>query len=79
MMLITKFRKNKIIKTVNKMIGWELPPSAMGAFHVWTDKGHIIVDVETSDGGVSGIDYELFISKAVNGKVSQEDFCECFY
>lgn len=72
-------KDNKIIDTVNKMIGWKLPCHAMGAFNVWEDNGKIIVDVETSDGGVSGIDYNLFLSKAVNGKVSEEDFCECFY
>ena len=69
----------KIINTVNEMLGWELPNHVMGAFNVWEDNGHIVVDVETTDGGVSGIDYNLFLSKAVNGKVSKEDFCECFY
>ena len=69
----------KIINTVNEMLGWELPSHVMGAFNVWEDNGHIVVDVETTDGGVSGIDYNLFLSKAVNGKVSKEDFCGCFY
>ena len=67
----------KIINSVNEMIGWDLPDYVMGAFNVWVDNGHVIVDVETTDGGVSGIDYSLFLSKAVNGKVSKEDFYEC--
>ena len=69
----------KIINTVNEMIGQELPSHVMGVFNVCEDNGHIVVDVETTDGVVSRIDYNLFISKAVNGKVSKEDFCECFY
>lgn len=73
------FKKEKILKKVNEMIGWKLPAVAMGAFRVWKDKGRTIVDVETSDGGVSAIDYKKFLDKAVAGKVSQEAFCECFY
>ena len=65
--------------TVNKMIGWKLPSHVICAFNVWKDNDHIIVDVETADDGVSGIDYNLFLSKAVNGKVSKEDFYECVY
>lgn len=71
--------EKKIIDTVNEMIGWKLPSHVMGAFNVWEDNGRVIVDVETTDGGVSGIDYNLFLSKAVNGKVTKTAFCECFH
>lgn len=71
------FRENKIIKKVNKMIGWKLPRHAMGACGVCDRDGRIVVYVETSDGGVSAIDYELFLAKAINGKVSKEDYIEC--
>lgn len=78
---MTEFRKETIIKNVNKMIGWELAPHVMGAFNVWQDGDKIIVDVETTDGGVSAIEYSLLLEKARNnkGKVSQEDFIECFH
>lgn len=42
----------KIINTVNEVIGQELPSHVMGVFNVCEDNGHIVVDVETTDGGV---------------------------
>lgn len=78
---MTEFRKETIVKNVNKMIGWELPTDAMGAFNVWQDGDKIIVDVEASDGGYSSIEYSLFLEKARNnkGKVTKEDFIKCFH
>ena len=66
----------EIIDDVNNNIGWELPPYACGAMNVWFDDGIIRVDVETSDGGVSTIDYEKFME--FTKKVSVDDFCECY-
>ena len=77
-------RKDKsICETVNKMMERELEPYDMGAYDVRyepdsTGKIHTIVDVEFND-GVSGIDYDLFIAKAVNGKVSDKDYCDCTF
>lgn len=73
--------RKAIIDTVNEMIDWELPINAMGAFNVWEDEGILIVDVETSDGGVSAIEYYLFLEEAEKneGKVTQEAFCRCYH
>ena len=79
--LITKYHEKAICNKVNSMLERKLSKYDLGACNVWYDKDkngkvHTIVDVEFSD-GVSGIDYELFLSKANNGKVSDEDFWEC--
>lgn len=68
-----------IVDYVNNHIGWELPECAQGAYNVWFNGKNVMVDVETSDGGVSSIVLEKF-KKFVDekGKVSEEDFCECF-
>lgn len=76
---IFNFIHKPVIKKVNKMLGWKLPKEAMGAYFVWLDKGKLIILVETSDGGTSAIEYQKFLDKAKDGKVSQNDFCECFY
>ena len=78
--LIKKYRATvkKIINTVNDNIGWELPECVQGAYNVWFNGTDIMVDVETSDGGVSAISYEKFIEFAKKGKVSEDDFCKCF-
>lgn len=78
---MTDFRKKTIINNVNKMLDWKLPSEAMGAFNVWFDENKIIVDVETSDGGVSSIEYDMFLEQARlnKGKVNQESFNKCYH
>ena len=76
---------DNVLKFVNAHLGWELPESACGAIHVWYDGDDFMVDVETSDGGVSAIHYSKFRDLVRNGKmkddnykVSHEEFNECF-
>lgn len=68
-----------VLKYVNDHIDWELPACAQGAYNVWFNGREFMVDVETSDGGVSAIvleNFKRFVEE--KGKVSEEDFCECF-
>lgn len=74
---MTKFRRKRIIKKVNEMIGWELPIFGTGAFSAFKDKGRIIVYVVISDGIVYAIDYKRFLARAIDGKVDMDDFFKC--
>lgn len=76
---------NNVLHFVNKSLGWELPKHASGAINLWFDDKDVMIDVETSDGGVSTISYTKFLEKLEEGKknnpnykLSKDDFCDCF-
>lgn len=76
---------NNVLYFVNQNLGWELPEHASGAINLWFDDKDVMIDVETSDGGVSTISYTKFLEKLEEGKnedpnykLSKDDFCDCF-
>lgn len=76
---------NNVLYFVNQNLGWELPKHASGAINLWFDDKDVMIDVETSDGGVSAISYTKFLEKLEEGKkkdpnykLSKDDFCDCF-
>lgn len=76
---------NNVLHFVNQNLGWELPKHASGAINLWFDDKDVMIDVETSDGGVSTISYTKFLEKLEEGKknnpnykLSNDDFCDCF-
>lgn len=76
---------NNVLYFVNQNLGWELPEHASGAINLWFDDKDVMIDVETSDGGVSAISYTKFLEKLKEGKkkdpnykLSKDDFCDCF-
>lgn len=76
---------NNVLYFVNQNLGWKLPEHASGAINLWFDDKDVMIDVETSDGGVSTISYTKFLEKLEEGKnedpnykLSKDDFCDCF-
>lgn len=76
---------NNVLYFVNQNLGWELPKYACGATNLWFNDKDVMIDVETSDGGVSTISYTKFLEKLEEGKkkdpnykLSKDDFCDCF-
>ena len=71
------------IKYVNDHLGWELPETASGAYNIWHDGKEFVVDVETSDGGVSTIRYKKFLDTIKESgnpdyKLTHDEFNDCF-
>lgn len=76
---------NNVLYFVNQNLGWKLPEYACGATNLWFNDKDVMIDVETSDGGVSTISYTKFLEKLEEGKkkdpnykLSKDDFCDCF-
>lgn len=76
---------NNVLQFVNQNLGWDLPEHTSGAINLWFDDNDVMIDVETSDGGVSTISYTKFLEKLEEGKskdpnykLSKDDFCDCF-
>lgn len=74
------------IKNVNKWISnWlKKSPYISGAFQAYKykDDDRLVVDVETTDGGVSALDYWKLYAQASKHKfeyITLDEYCECFY
>ena len=82
---ICRIFSSAVLQFVNQNLGWKLPEHASGAINLWFDDKDVMIDVETSDGGVSTISYTKFLEKLEEGKnedpnykLSKDDFCDCF-
>lgn len=80
------WQQKKAIKDVNKWIAnWlRKSPNIQGAFRAYKYKGEdtLVIDVETSDGGVSALNYwELYAQASKHNfeYVTEDEYCECFY
>ena len=80
------YEQKNAIKNVNKWISnWlRKSPNVSGAFQAYKykDDDRLVVDVETSDGGVSALDYWKLYAQASKHKfeyVILDEYCECFY
>lgn len=76
--------EQKIVKrNVNKWIKDWLSPGGSGVINIYRGKDDlVIVDVETTDGGVSAMNYlELYCQASKHNfeYITVDEFCECFY
>lgn len=80
---IPNYEQKIVTKNVNKWIANWLSKSAIGVINIYRGKDDlIIVDVETTDGGVSAMNYhELYCQAAKHNfeYITVDEFCECYY
>lgn len=80
---VPNYEQKIVTKNVNKWIANWLSKSAIGVINIYRGKDDlIIVDVETTDGGVSAMNYhELYCQAAKHNfeYITVDEFCECYY
>jgi hypothetical protein len=80
---VPNYVQKRVKRDVNKWIKNWLSPLACGVMNIYRGKDDlIIVDVETTDGGVSAMNYlELYCQAAKHNfeYITVDEFCECYY
>ncbi len=80
---VPNFEQKIVKRNVNKWIKDWLSPLACGVMNIYRGEDDlIIVDVETTDGGVSAINYHELEGYAATHNfeyVTVDEFCECYY